>query len=176
MRQVSKFIFYRLLGWKLLGSFPKDLKKYVIIVAPHTSWTDFVLGLFLRSITGVKPYFMAKKGLFKKPFGWFFKSLGGIPINRVSSQNYVNYFVKEFNKRDTYIITLTPEGTRKKVDQWKTGFYYIAKQANVPLVKVAIDYKTREIRIATPYSITNDKEGDFKQFHSYFEGVVGRCF
>lgn len=174
MRYVSELLFFSFFKWKLIGTFPKELKKYVIIVAPHTSWVDFVIALLIRNITGIKPHYFGKASLFKKPFGYFFRSLNGIPVDRSANQNYVEVLIEEFNNNTDFILALSPEGTRKKVDQWKTGFYHIAHQAQVPIVKVAMDYVNKEIRIDSPMHTTGNFDKDLKEIQGYYLGVVGK--
>ena len=139
MRTLSSFIYYRLLGWKLVGSFP-EVSQCVVIVAPHTSWVDFIIGLLVRSIVGKEVHFIGKHSLFKPPFGWLFRWLGGTPIDRSKNQDTVASTVEIFKRKEVFRLALSPEGTRKKVETWKTGFYYIAKQAGVPVVMVALDF------------------------------------
>lgn len=174
MRFVSKLLFFSIFKWKLIGSFPQHLNKYVIIAAPHTSWVDFLLALSVRNITGVKPYFFGKSSLFNKPFGYFFRSLKGIPVNRSSNQNYVEIFVEKFNNNEHFILALSPEGTRQKVQHWKTGFYHIADKAQVPIVKVALDFQKKEIRIDTPFQTTGNYDKDLEEIKTYYIDVVGR--
>ncbi len=174
MQRFSKFIFNRLLGWKLVGNFPSDLKKYVIIAAPHTSWLDFPIAILARNSTGEKIDFIGKDSLFKGPFGWIFKSLGGTPVDRSKSNNLVDAIVDIFNSKDQFRLGISPEGTRKKVDRWKTGFYYIAKGARVPIVMATLDFENKQIQISAPYDTTDDKEKDFEFFHSFFKGVKGK--
>ena len=169
-----KFIYFTLLKWKIVGGFPKDLKKYIIIAAPHTHWYDFPMGLFLRKITNTTINFVAKKELFTWPLGWYLKKVGGYSIDRTKGQNTVEAYAELFNKTDEFRLNIAPEGTRKKVDKWKTGFYYIAKTANVPIVMVAFDFGKKQHKISKPFYPTEDKEADFKYMHSFFEGVVGK--
>lgn len=174
MGAFSKFIFHKVLGWKRVGSFPTDLKKYVIIVAPHTSWQDFPIGVLVRNSAGEKINFIGKDSLFKGPFGWIFKALGGAPVDRSKSNNIVDAIVDIFNNREEFRLGLSPEGTRKKVEKWKTGFYYIAKGANVPVVMGALDFGKKQVKISEPYYLTDDKEKDFAHFHAFYEGVKGK--
>jgi 1-acyl-sn-glycerol-3-phosphate acyltransferase len=174
MKIISKFVLCFLFRWKIIGSFPNEIKKYIIIVVPHTSWIDFPIALAVKYITKIDVTFFGKASLFKRPYGWFFRYFGGMPIDRSKSSNTVGFISEEFNKREKFIFSLSPEGTRKKVDKWKTGFYYIAKNANVPIVKVAMDYEHREIRIEQPINVTDDIEKDFKKLHAYFDGVIGK--
>ena len=173
MKQLAKFIYFKLMGWNLKGNFP-DLKKYVIMVVPHTSWHDFYMGLLLRRIAGININYVAKKELFKKPYGWYFKWMGGAPLDRTPGQNKVQTIASIFDKHKEFKLALAPEGTRKKVDNWKTGFYYIAKEAKVPIVMVAFDYSKKEMKIAKPFSPTSDIEADFKEMKKFFIGVVGK--
>ena len=174
MKAISKFIFYKILGWKLIGNFPSHLNKYVVIAAPHTSWQDFPIAILARNASGEKINFIGKDSLFKGPFGWIFKSLGGAPVDRSKSNNLVDAIVDIFNSREEFRLGLSPEGTRKKVDRWKTGFYYIAKGAGVPIVMATLDFENKQVKVSDPYQPTEDKEKDFAHFHSFFDGVKGK--
>ncbi|SEB38229.1 1-acyl-sn-glycerol-3-phosphate acyltransferases [Tenacibaculum sp. MAR_2009_124] len=170
---ISKFIYTKVLGWKLTGNFPAELKKYVVIGAPHTSWKDFPIAILARNSWGVKINFIAKKSLFDPPFGFIFRWLGGAPVDRSKSNNRVDAIVDVFNNKEEFRLALSPEGTRKKVDKWKTGFYYIAKGANVPIVMFAFDFENKQIVLSEPYYTTNDQEGDFKVFYEFYKDVKG---
>jgi len=161
------------MGWTLEGSFP-TLDKFVIIVVPHTSWVDFFLGLLIRKVWNEEINYVAKKSLFKPPFGWFFKWTGGAAIDRSKTNDTVKAVVKVFSERKKFRLTLAPEGTRKKVTEWKTGFYYIAKAAQVPIVMIAFDFGKKQIKIAEPFYTSTDKEADFLHFKSFFKEVVGK--
>ncbi len=174
MKRISRFILFTILGWKLKDDFPKDVKKYIIIVAPHTSWIDFPIAILSRLSSGIMINFIGKNSLFKGPFGFFFRALGGTPVDRSKSNNLVDAIIDIFNSKEEFRLGLSPEGTRKKVDKWKTGFYYIAKGANVPVVMATLDFGKKEIRASRPYYVTDDKEADFKVFHSFYKDVKGR--
>ena len=171
---ISKFIFKTILGWKLVGVFPKDLKKYVIIAAPHTSWQDFPIGILARNSSGIKINFIGKDSLFKGPFGFVFRSLGGTPVDRSQNNNLVDAIVDVFNSKEEFRLALSPEGTRKKVERWKTGFYYIAKGAKVPIVMATLDFGKKQVKISEPYHPTDDIEKDFEYFKSFYKGVLGK--
>jgi 1-acyl-sn-glycerol-3-phosphate acyltransferase len=173
MHKLSKFIFYKLLGWKIDGAFP-DLKKIVIIVVPHTSWHDFYIGVLVRAISKIEINFIGKKELFKWPFGAYFRWMGGAPVDRTPGQDKVKNIARIFKEREVFRLALAPEGTRKKVTTWKTGFYFIAKEANVPIVMVAFDFGKKTVKIAPPFYPTEDKDADFSFMKSYFEGVIGK--
>ncbi|WP_111682533.1 1-acyl-sn-glycerol-3-phosphate acyltransferase [Winogradskyella tangerina] len=177
MRWLAKFIYFKLLGWKIVGNtnFSKDsLKKVVIIAVPHTSWHDFYIGLLLRKVVDIRVNFIGKKELFKWPFGYYFKAVGGRPIDRTPGQNKVESIVQLFEKEDEFRLALAPEGTRKKVDQWKTGFYYIAKAAKVPIIMFTLDFKNKQNKISEPFYPTDDKEADFLFMRSFYNGVEGK--
>lgn len=177
MKALARFIYYKLLGWKIVGNttFSKDtIKKAVIIAAPHTSYHDFFIGLYLRKITGVKTNFVGKKELFRWPLNYYFKAVGGRPIDRTSGQNKVEAIAKLFEGEDEFRLTLAPEGTRKKVNEWRTGFYYIAKAANVPTIMFTLDFKNKQNKISKPFYLTDNEEEDLKTIKSFFDGVIGK--
>ncbi len=174
MSKIAKFILYKLWGWKIVGTFPKEVKKYVLIAAPHTHWLDFPLAMLVKYSTKEPINFIAKKSLFKFPLGIIMRAFGGMPVDRSKSNDTVDAIAQIFDKNEEFILALSPEGTRKKVTKWKTGFYYIAKKANVPIVMATLNFKEKEVKIATPYYPTNNKEEDFNFLQSYFKGVVGK--
>ena len=160
--------------WNMVGAFPSHIKKCVIIVVPHTSNIDFFMGLIVRRVMNEQINWIGKKSLFKFPFNYLFKALGGAPVDRSKNNDMVKATASLFSDRDQFRLTLAPEGTRKKVDKWKTGFYYIAKAAEVPIVLVAFDYGKKEIKVSEPHYTSNDKEADFSEYFEFFKGVLGR--
>ena len=172
-KHIAKYIFTKLLGWRLTGVFP-DLDKCVIIVVPHTSWHDFYIGVLIRGILGIRINFVGKKELFKPPFGWYFKWMGGTPLDRTPGQNKVQAIAALFEKESEFRLALAPEGTRKRVKEWKTGFYYIAKEAKVPIVMVAFDFGKNEVKVSTPFYPGKNKEQDFAYMQSFYKNVVGK--
>jgi 1-acyl-sn-glycerol-3-phosphate acyltransferase len=165
---------FKLLGWKIVGSFPPELKKYVIAVGPHTSNWDFVLGVAARSILRLHhAKFLGKSQLFKPPFGWFFRAIGGYPVERSKSHDMVEQVVSIINSHDTFVLAVAPEGTRKKVDRLRTGFYYIAKSANIPVIAVGFDFGRKEVVVAKPLWPTTI-EKDMPILVNFFAGVQGR--
>jgi 1-acyl-sn-glycerol-3-phosphate acyltransferase len=174
MRLFAKFLLITILGWKIEGTFPKHLNKYVIIAAPHTHWQDFPLGILTKWIQKAPINFIGKASLFKPPFGFIFRWLGGTPVNRSESTNKVQAIITVFNENENFILALSPEGTRKKIDEWKTGFYYIAKGANVPLVLATLDFGNKKVKIAEPYYLTDNMENDFEHFYKFYRGVKGK--
>jgi 1-acyl-sn-glycerol-3-phosphate acyltransferase len=173
MHTLAKLMYYKLLRWKTVGEFPK-LDKCVVAIAPHTSWVDFFLGLLVRKVWNEEVNYIGKKSLFRPPFGWFFKWTGGAPIDRCKSSDTVTEIANIFNEREVFRLGLSPEGTRKKVEKWRTGFYYIAKKANVPIVLVAFDYGKKQIKFSKPYFTTDNKEQDLSIYKAFFKGTVGK--
>jgi 1-acyl-sn-glycerol-3-phosphate acyltransferase len=168
-------LIFRIFGWKVTGEIPHDLKKCVIAVAPHTSNWDFPVGLAARSILRIqKAQFLGKSQLFKPPFGWFFRMLGGHPVERSSSQDMVDQVVKIFNKHDEFILAMAPEGTRKKVEKLRTGFYYIAKGAHVPIVPVGFDFRTRQVIVRAPLYLTDSIDKDMEEILTFYRTITGR--
>jgi 1-acyl-sn-glycerol-3-phosphate acyltransferase len=173
-KRLYQFIFCNLMGWTIKGSIAPELKKCVMIVVPHTSWHDFYLGVFTRGITQLEMNFVAKKELFRFPLGYFFKWMGGAPLNRQKNENKVEAIAKVFESKEVFRLAIAPEGTRKKVSEWKTGFYYIAVKANIPIIPVAFDYGKKTVFIHDPYFPTNDIEKDIRFLEKYYVGVVGK--
>ena len=175
MRLLAKFIYFKLLGWKVVGFSDFDsIKKTVIIAVPHTSWHDFPLGILLRKVIGLKTNFVGKKELFVFPIGWMFRALGGAPIDRYTKKNKVEAIANLFKDREEFRMAMAPEGTRKKVEEWRTGFYYIAKAANVPIIMITLDFGKKENKISEPFDLTDDKDADFKFMKNFFKDAVGK--
>lgn len=170
----TKFIFERLLGWKIRGSFDPKIKKAVVIVVPHTSWHDFYIGAFARRILGTQINYIAKKELFHWPYGWYFRWMGGTPLDRTPGQNKVEAIAEMFDEKDEFRLALSPEGTRKKVLKWKTGYYYIALAAKVPIIPVAFDYSKKQVVINNPFYPTGNIGDDTKKLKAIYKGVVGK--
>lgn len=144
-----------------------------MIVVPHTSWVDFFVGVMARGSIGLEMNYVAKKELFVFPFGAWFRWMGGAPLDRGKTENKVDGIAALFEQREVFRLAIAPEGTRKKVDSWKTGFYYIALKAGVPIVAVAFDYGKKEVKLAPPFYPTGNKEEDFKTLESNYKGVTG---
>jgi 1-acyl-sn-glycerol-3-phosphate acyltransferase len=134
--------FLKILGWKTAGQLPAQ-NKYVIIVAPHTSNWDVFYGVILAFALKLDARYIAKKELFRWPFGPIMDWLGGIPIDRSLSHHVVDQMIKEFNERQNFVLAIAPEGTRHKVNFWKSGFYHIATSAHVPIQIAFIDYGSK---------------------------------
>ena len=171
--QRTATLILKLFGWKVTGIIPPE-KKFVCIVAPHTSFWDFIWGRLGYWSIGVKANFLIKKEFFVFPIKRMLKNMGGVPINRKQARNTVLYCVDLFKTKDRLALTITPEGTRKLAVKWKKGFYYIAKQADVPLYIGFIDYQKKETGILTKFDITGDFEKDFAEIQTILRGHVAK--
>ncbi|WJS93706.1 1-acyl-sn-glycerol-3-phosphate acyltransferase [Flavobacterium johnsoniae] len=169
-----KFIFFKLMGWKIVGIENAEVKKCILMVIPHTSNHDFYIGLFTRGISGLEMNWVGKKELFKFPFGYYFKSVGGEPLDRSGGLNKVDSIAAIFERKEIFRLAVAPEGTRKKVTEIKTGFYFIALKANVPIVPVAFDWGKKEVNLGEPFFPTGNYEADFKILKKHYEGVLGK--
>jgi 1-acyl-sn-glycerol-3-phosphate acyltransferase len=161
----------RLMRWRVVGEFP-DLRKFVIIVAPHTSNWDFVVGLFCDLALDLDAAWLAKHTIFVGPFGSWLKSLGGIPVVRSASHNVVSQVAAEFARRDQMILAVAPEGTRSKVEAWKSGYWHIARAAGVPIVPVGLDFGRRAAVIGPLRAATDAIEDDEAVLKAFFAGIT----
>ena len=165
-------LYLRSLGWHVMGQLP-DLPKFVIVSAPHTSNWDFVMFLALAFILRGNLRVMGKKVLFYPPYGWFFRWCGGVPVDRSKPHGLVEQTVQAINASDHFQLVITPEGTRKKVGQWKQGFYHIAKKACIPIVTGFVDTRTKTCGIGPTFTLSNDMEADIKSMQAFFKDKVG---
>ncbi len=169
---LSKLIL-RLGGWTIVNR-PPALPKYVIVGGPHTSNWDFVYGIAARNVLQLPIQYLGKDALFRPPFGWLFRALGGYPVSRTESANRVEMAAKLFETKDQFILALAPEGTRSKVERLRTGFYHIAKKAGVPIVMVGIDFGPREFRFSEAFWPSDDMEADMAFIVSFFSQCQGK--
>lgn len=159
-----------LTGWRFEGTLP-NLPKFVLIVAPHTSNWDFPIGLMAMFGLAIRGTFLGKDTLFKPPFGFFFRWLGGVPVDRSSSNNVVEQTISYFTTRERIILALSPEGTRKKIPRWRTGFYWVAVGAGVPIVPVAFDFPRKRIVLHPPQRMSGDARQDIAHLHGFFNAA-----
>ena len=158
-------------GWSFEGALP-DEPKFVIIVAPHTSNWDFVVGVAALFSLGFRVSFLGKDSLFKWPLGVFMRWLGGVAVDRSVSRDRVAEAVGAFNTSEKLVLVVAPEGTRKRVEDWKTGFYHVAHGANVPIVPVAFDYGTKTVRLGPPFRTTGNARADIALLKEFYRGVT----
>ena len=162
---------YKSHGWRAEGVVPEP-RRFVLIAAPHTSNWDFVYFLGLTDELGIRPHFMAKTSLFRWPFTKFMLDMGGVPVDRTSSKNYVEAMIAEFNRRKEFMLTIAPEGTRGSVKAWKTGFYHIALGAGVPLVVGMMDYGTKTGGLGPAIWPTGDYKADMGKLAEIYATVT----
>lgn len=163
----------RISGWRIAGNIP-NVPKYVLIVAPHTSNWDFFHGFCAYLVLRLDNSWLAKHTVFFWPLGILARRFGGMPIDRSKGGNVVRACVAEFARRERMSITITPEGTRGKVKEWKLGFYYIAMEAQVPIVPVALDYSSRLIRIMPAFVPSGDVAVDLPQIKARYSREMAR--
>lgn len=162
-------------GWKIVGEVP-DEPKVLLVGAPHTSNWDYVFTMLTVYSLGVDLHFVAKQSLFDNPLGGVMHFSGGVPLDRAASEGFVDQMVAEFNKRDSFVLAIMPEGTRSQGEacQWRSGFYYIAQGAGVPIVLVIFDYGRKIMRLGPTFWPSGDYEADLAEIQSNFAGVQGK--
>ena len=169
---IARFIL-RLTGWRTEIISPHTT-HYVMIGAPHTSTWDFFVMLLLMAAESIPIRWLGKDSLFRWPLGIFMRSLGAIPVNRRESNNLVDQIAAKFDEHDEIIIGLAPEGTRTKTSRWRTGFYYIALKADVPIVMAYIDYKNKVCGLGPSIKPTGDIQADFEIIREFYSGIDGK--
>ena len=161
------------LGWTIQADLP-DLKKYVVIAAPHTSNWDFPLGVLVGKAVKLDPHWVGKHTIFRWPYGWFFRWIGGTPVHRDSGKNYIQQMTDLFERSDRLVLALAPEGTRSKTDHWKTGFHYIARAANVPIVLGYLDFGNKQVGMGGTFYPSEDIEADFARIREFYKDRRGK--
>ena len=163
----------RMMGWKSLLA-AKIPDKCVICVAPHTSNWDFIIGMIFYKSLGKKPNFLMKKTWFFFPLNYIFKAIGGFPVDRSKKTSLTEQMRMEFDKRTQFQLSITPEGTRKKNDKWKTGFYYIAQEVQVPITLAYLDYSKKTIGTLGNFTPSGDVIGDIDKIKQFYKNVQGK--
>lgn len=170
---LGRFIFW-VTGWRAIGHVPEN-PKMIIVAGPHTSNVDGAIMVFTSWVVRVRLKWMVKIELTRGPLGWLIKALGGVPVDRSASRNLVDQIVQEFAARDDILLAIAPEGTRRKSDHWKTGFYWMAVKAEVPIMLGKLDYKHRTIDLSAPLlHPTGDIDADMAWIWAEYEGVTAR--
>lgn len=162
-----------LAGWRFDGAFP-DLPQFVIVVAPHTSNWDFLVGIRAVFALGLRASFLGKHTVFWWPVSVWLRHMGGMPVDRSASHGVVDQVVGAFRERKRFLLAVTPSGTRRLGAVWKMGFYHIALKAGAPLVPVAFDYAARSVRIGAPLPLSGELARDIEPLRRFFTGVQGR--
>ena len=173
MKTISDLLL-RIAGWKIDNEIPSNINKAVIIVAPHSSYWDTVMGKLGFWHMEVDSKILIKKEAFFWPFGILLKALGGMPVNRVNSGRLTDTVARMFDDHDSLFITITPEGTRTLVKKWKLGFYHIAVSANVPIILGVLDYKNKIGGMKKLFYPTGDIKKDMKDIQSFYKGIEGK--
>ncbi|MBV6523056.1 MAG: hypothetical protein MNPFHGCM_03223 [Gemmatimonadaceae bacterium] len=162
-----------ILRWRWEGAFP-DVSKAIVVVAPHTSNWDFFIGLFVDLALDLKAGFLGKHSIFVWPVKRFLLWFGGIPVRRTTSEHVVQQMVEEFARRDKLVLAIAPEGTRKKVAEWRTGFWHIARGAQIPIVLVGLDYSRRVVSIGPTIAPSGSLEADMRAIRAYYGNITAR--
>ena len=170
VRRFSVFI-YIINGWTAVQENPPP-RKACIIAAPHTRNRDLLFFFGLTNKLKIKAYWIGKDSLFKWPWGDMMRRLGGIPVNRSKSQNMVEAMVREFDRRDDFLLTIPPEGTRGSVKEWRTGFYYIALKAKVPLIIGLMDYSKRTGGLGPSFMPSGNYKADMQKLSDHYHSVT----
>ena len=174
MLKIISKLALRLLGWRPDGKLPKP-DKYVLIGAPHTSNWDSVYAFLGVGALGLRFKWIAKQSVFPGPLLPLLKFFGGIPIDRSVRSSVIKRMVDLFNSRDKFVLGIMPEGTRSKTDYWKTGFYYIATGANIPIAFAFMDYGKKRVGIADfILHPTGDIESDMKVIRNFYKEIKGK--
>ncbi len=167
MKHFSRLML-RLLGWKIIGNIPPDIKKCVILAAPHTSNWDFVIGRLTYWSSGVPVKFLIKTEAFQHPLGFLVRKMGGIAVDRGKSTNLVEQVAELFPHYDVLNVVIAPEGTRKLVKEWKRGFYYIALRAKVPIVMGFLNYDHKTGGFGPVLHPSGDYKADLKILEDFY--------
>ena len=162
----------RLIGWRSVMVWPPE-PRGVIMVYPHTSNWDFILGMLFKIGTGLPANWIGKTEMFPWPFNGLLKWLGGIPVDRKRAAGFLDALVAEFRSRDWIWVAITPEGTRSRTDRIKSGFYQLAVAADVPVALAYIDYGTRTLGIDTYLRMTGDREADLAKIREFYSTKRG---
>ena len=173
IKKLASFIFHSL-GWKSVGEVPSDIKKYIIIGAPHTSNWDFFYGILFFLMKGIPLKFFIKKEWYFFPFNILLKSLGGIPVDRSKKENLTDQIADFFNQHEKLAILITPEGTRSYNPKWKKGFYYISQKTKAPIVLGYIDYEKKIGGFGPVFNITDDVEKDLETIKNFYKDKKGK--
>ena len=163
----------KICGWRREGKLP-DIPKYIMIAAPHTSNWDLLFTMAVALAFRLKICWMGKHTLFRRPFGPLLRLLGGIPIDRTKSRDTVAQIVQAFRERARMVMIISPEGTRKKVKVWKTGFYHIARGADVPVLLAFLDYMKKVGGFGPLMYLSQNLEADMAAIRSFYATVTPR--
>lgn len=172
LRALGLFVLRRA-GWDFAGRMP-DIPKFVVIVAPHTSNWDFPIGLAAKWALGFDAHWWGKDTLFTPPIGWFMRANGGIPVVRANKNNAVERTVELARTSERFALALAPEGTRRKVTEWRSGFWHVAKGADIPICCVALDWEHKLVRLGpTVTADEDDPAAGIARIRALYQGIKG---
>ena len=160
-------------GWRMVGEWP-NLDKVVVVVAPHSSGWDGLWGLAAKVALGLHIVFIGKAELFRGPLGWLLRHLGGVPVDRSAPGGIVEQVADQIRASERMWFVLAPEGTRKRVTRWKTGFWKIAKRAEVPVFCAWFHYPDKIIGLGPLVELTDDMDADIIRIHALFAPYMGK--
>jgi 1-acyl-sn-glycerol-3-phosphate acyltransferase len=166
--------FFKFRGWTVGDNLPPGMKKCVIIVAPHTSGWDFIYGVGAKLFLRLDGIYLAKKELFRWPLKRMFKKLGGVAVDRGKHSGMVDAMIEYIRSNEYAAIIFPPEGTRKRVTKWKTGFYHAALGAGVPIVMGYIDYRTKTAGLGPSFMPSGDIKKDFEIIRNFYKNITPR--
>lgn len=166
-------LYLRALGWRVDGRFP-DVAKTVVIAAPHTSNWDMPLMLAIAWVLGIRPAWLGKQELFRGPFGWLMRRLGGVPVDRSARQNVVQQAVDRFDAVERLHLVIPPSGTRSRATHWRSGFYHIARGAGVPIVCAFLDYRRKVGGIGPVLRASGDVAADMERIRAFYAGITAK--
>lgn len=173
---VCRFIL-NLLGWRVQLP-PSEPQQFVLIGYPHTSNMDFFLAMLAKGAVGLQFHFIAKDSLFWWPLGVAMRALGGIPVDRTTRRGVIAELAARFQRAKTqqqpFVLAMMPEGTRSYRPHWRSGFYYLAREADVPVLPGYLDYQTRTIGFAPMIKISGNLQLDLAHLKAAYAGVYGR--
>ena len=170
---IAKFLLF-IFGWKAAYKPEFKIPKTVMLAAPHTTNWDIVFALAVYWLEGIDAKFLIKNSYTNSFFGFFFKWLGAIGVDRSKNNNLVDYSVQLFNESEGLVLMVPAEGTRRRVEKWKTGFYHIAKNANVPVSLGYLDYKKKIAGVGDVYRLTGDFEVDMQKIEDFYKDIEGK--
>lgn len=173
MKKLCRWILYKKMGWTT-DITVEHPDKYIICLAPHTSNWDFILGQLYMRAEGYRINFMMKKEWFWGPLGYFFKSIGGIPVWRSKKTSMTDNLAETAKKAESFHLCITPEGTRSRNPDWKKGFYYIALKAQIPILLYGLDYEKRLIQCTRSIVPSGDIEKEMRDIKLYFKDFKGK--
>ena len=173
LKKLARWLLYKQMGWTIEVT-EDHPDKFIICLAPHTSNWDFLIGQLYSKAEGLKSNFLMKKELFFWPLGPIFRNMGGIPVWRSKHTSMTDNLAETARKQQTFMLCITPEGTRSANPEWKKGFYFIAQKAGIPILRYGIDYEKRLIRCTKTIIPNGDVDSQIREIKMYFKDFKGK--